>query len=135
MPNDVQMRPSRNAPSSAHLANLRVRASKCALPWRRSSSAQSALCLRLQFRLRFRRARCASRASTHTILTVELFCAFAFQAHGLDAASTSVLTQVSRLPSASIGAESSDSASVIVSFATSPSHHRFAHARAPAAAH
>ena len=58
--------------------------------------------------------------------------AFAFQAHGLDAASTSVLTQVLRLPSASIGAESSDSASVIVSYATSPAHHRLAHTLAAA---
>jgi hypothetical protein len=42
-----------------------------------------------------------------------------------------VLTQVSRLPSASIGAESSDSASVIVSYATFPAHHRFAHTPPP----
>ena len=64
-----------------------------------------------------------ARVNADVLLCV---CSRSSQAHKLDASATRVLTQVAALPSATIGSEASDSASVVVSLATAPAQHRCA---------
>ena len=66
-------------------------------------------------------------ARTHTP------CALCRQAHGLDAATTRVVTAAALLPDGTVGAEASGSAAVIVSHAPSAAHHRCNPPRAAAA--